>query len=246
MIFNAVIKGRNGLSAVRFSYSGISEVRNGNVLALLASGVFTPLDDCVVDIFLVGGGGGGGAYYSGSSDYTCWGGGGGGGYTLTNLHETLKGGENYSAVIGAGGAKGAVGGATSFGEHTIGGGQPGKSGSSAITGGGDGGSGGGDGACSQYGSSSPGYPGGVDGGDGGAPSPPNRFHYGGKGQGTTTRAFGENNGELFASGGSGVRDTADTPTADSTGNGGQGNVKGGSGIILVRFPDAESITLAAV
>ncbi|MBQ7092360.1 MAG: hypothetical protein IJN83_06880 [Clostridia bacterium] len=246
MIVNAVIKGGGGLSGVRFDYDGFFEVRYGNVLALLSSGTFTPIDDCTVDLFLVGGGGGGGAYYSGSSSYLTYGGGGGGGYTLTELHEVLKSGESYPVVIGAGGAINAAGGATSFGAYSIAGGQPGNSGSSANTGGGAGGSGGGDGAWSQYTTSSNGYAGGVDGNDGSGPATPNSYHYGGKGQGSTTRAFGESDGELFASGGSGVRDTSDTPAADYTGDGGQGNAKGGAGIVLIRFPDAESIVFAAL
>ena len=152
-----------------------------------------------VDVFCVGGGGGGnGGYNSGD----IMGNGGGGGYTVTQLKKSVAFGTAYSAIIGAGGAGskeydevGKRGGSTSFmGVTAIGGyGGDGRHG-------GSGGSGGGRGGNSEYSSEWKGGNGGTDGGDG--------IGSGGKGtsgtgQGSTTRAFGESTGALYAGGGGG-------------------------------------------
>ena len=194
-------------------------------IKFLTSGVltFTKLGNASkgIDVFLVGGGGGCGNA-SGVSDYL---GAGGGGYTKTTRQITVQVGMEYNIVIGAGGTKPNAsnvqtrGGTTSAFNTSAEGGYSGK----AINGG-NGGSGG---------ASTNGATGGTDGGDG---SVGNMGGQAGKGQGTTTREFGESTGDLYASGG--YWDSRNG--ADNTGNGGGGvylNTKsstGGSGIVVVR------------
>lgn len=112
----------------------------------------------------------------------------------------------------------------------------GLGGSSACNGG-DGGSGGGVGAFG--GGDGGGRPGGVDGADGESISSDSPYH-GGKGQGTTTREFGEVEGKLYSSGGNGYMSKPDARFANS-GDGGHGNGygenvdgAGGSGIVIIR------------
>lgn len=174
-----------------------------------------------IDVFLVGGGGGGGYGVYGT------GGAGGGGYTATYRNITLEKNTGYSIVIGAGGDDTQDGGSTSAFNQTVAGGGRGKN-AHEDNSGGNGGSGGG----AQG-------PGGVDGGDGicswdsGLNS---------KGQGTTTREFGEAGARLYASGGTGRGydvsggDHAVANTGDGGNNGGPNTAgrKGGSGIVIIR------------
>ena len=205
---------------------------------LLTSGNLIPKRDIVVDIFMVGGGGGS----SGSGQHYA---GAGGGYTKTIKAVTLKRGATYKVTIGAGGGIGANGGITSIkggdvDESVNGGYAP----TSVV--GGNGGSGGGGGGSETSGSV--GANGGSDGSDGSKGT-----GNGGKGQGTTTRAFGDSNGKLYAGGGAG-----DGAASGGTGGeGGGGNAKqngttntgggaggarqygsygrsGGSGIVIIR------------
>jgi hypothetical protein len=212
-----------------FTYTGTYQLIDdggGNWrVKFLTSGVltFTKLGNASkgIDVFLVGGGGGCGNA-NGVSDFL---GAGGGGYTKTTRQITVQAGVDYPIVIGAGSTKPnssstqTRGGTTSAFNTSIEGGYSGK----AMSGG-DGGSGG---------ASTNGATGGTDGGDG---SVGNAGGQAGKGQGTTTREFGEDSGELYASGG--YWDSRDG--ADNTGNGGGGvylNTKtstGGSGIVVVR------------
>ena len=192
----------------------------------MTSGVltFTKLGNASkgIDVFLVGGGGGCGNA-NGVSDYL---GAGGGGYTKTTRQITVQAGVEYPIVIGAGGTKPNAsniqtrGGTTSAFNTSAEGGYSGRATSS-----GNGGSGGAAPTSTD---------GGTDGGDGGAGT-----IYGaeaGKGQGTTTREFGESTGDLYASGG--YWDSRNG--ADNTGNGGGSvylNTKsstGGSGIAVIR------------
>lgn len=179
-----------------------------------------------LDAFLVGGGGGGGFYD---------GGGGGGGYTMTNVVQ-LKANTPYTIEVGAGGngsasssETGADGGATSIvdaatGEIvvSIGGGKGGDtrpSTSSYYPIGGDGGSGGGSGGTN----SNPAGTGGSDGSDGLADGykPENV----GDGQGTTTREFGDADGQLYAGGGGGGAHK--TLALGGEGGGGNGSCSNG-------------------
>lgn len=206
-----------------------------------------------IDIFLVGGGGGGSAVganpqYRHPSYYGSPG--GGSGYTATQSGVSVSTGTSYAATIGAGGEVHADGGASSI---TIGGSTYSANGGKCSTynaAGGDGGSGGAGGG--DYGPAD----GGTDGsaGGNGHDFSNNEIANGGKGQGTTTRAFSESSGVLYANGGgaggwynantggSGTQSNTggDTP---NTGNGGKGGgykeaggtaTGGGSGIIIIR------------
>lgn len=218
-----------GTGMPEFTYTGTYQLIDdggGNWrIKFLTSGVltFTKLGNASkgIDVFLVGGGGGCGNA-NGVSDFL---GAGGGGYTKTTRQITVQVGMEYNIVIGAGGTKPnssstqTRGGTTSAFNTSIEGGYSGK----AMSGG-DGGSGG---------ASTNGATGGTDGGDG---SVGNAGGQAGKGQGTTTREFGEASGKLYASGG--YWDSRNG--ADNTGNGGGGvylNTKsstGGSGIAVIR------------
>lgn len=179
-------------------------------IKFLSSGTFTPLKDMVIDAFLVAAGGGGSS------------GGAGSGHTNTVKSIVLTANTSYSIEIGAGGnpssnaiTAGNAGGNTSAFSVTAIGGGGGKAGFK----GGDGGSGGGANTAN----------GGIDGADGASSAD----YAGGKGQGTTTREFGESTGDLYASGGSGVSDGS-AAGADNTGDGGDFGKAGGSGIVVIR------------
>lgn len=160
-------------------------------IQFLASGVLTitSLSGAAsgIDLFLVGGGGGGGTRIRDAYDGAGFGsGGGGGGYTKTVTAIGLGIG-TYTITIGAGGAAGSAGEETSVtiegAKYAAAGGRSGSSG-----GGGAGGSGGGAGIWSQ----GRGNPGGADGANGTAYSNsgyPSTNMSGGRGQGTTTKAF---------------------------------------------------------
>ena len=183
-----------------------------------------------VDIFVVGGGARGGG---------DMGSGGSGGYTKTVKNQKISG--SYQATIGAGGGTNlnpnAAGGTTSFGNVVSANGGRGNCNYWGVkydgVCDGNGGSGGGGLGCS----------GASDGGNGGC-------YTGTKGQGTTTRAFGESTGTLYAGGGGGWTEkwydmtwggagggaNKGQSAAANTGGGGGGGSSGagGSGIILIR------------
>lgn len=183
-----------------------------------------------VDVFLVGGGAGG-AY-----------GGGGGGYTKTFKKNTtgwrdggaikVTSGQTISIIVGVGGSPGGMSGPGADGQYSQfmnstyraeGGVAPKSNYPIEGTNGGSGGAGYVNGI------------GGSDGSNGGNGS----LSSGGKGQGHTTREFGEPTGKLYSSGGSTNNGgTVGTNGADNTGNGGggQGHAggKGGSGIVIIR------------
>ena len=244
MIFNThypYIGGGGGVP--KFTYTGqYSLIDDGGInwrIKFLTDGVFTPLIDMAVDIFLVGGGGSGG-YRSGSITTSAHISGGGGGYTKTVKSVQLNKGGQYNIYIGAGGTKGTAGDTTSAFGEAVSGGMPGDfSTTASSTPGGAGGSGGGGASRSEK--NLPGV-GGSDGSDGSASgSTP-----GGKGQGTTTREFGEISGDLYAGGGGG-KNQAGT-SSGGAGGGGNGGVNaeantgggggalksGGSGIAIIR------------
>lgn len=210
-----------------------------------------------VDVFCVGGGGGGGgAVYYG--DF-IGGGGGGGGRTNTGLNVPFEPYTEYQAIIGAGGSygngttngylagSGSSGGSTSILGIIANGGSPGTGGynyssSTSYPGGngGNGGSGGGAGTSSRnyYGL------GGSDGGNGSVASEGINGRAG-TGQGSTTREFGESNGELYSYGGSGGNYIVNGGRKEVAGSGGGGggttsgtqmNGKSGkNGIIKLRW-----------
>ena len=195
--------------------------------------------NCKLDVFLVGGGASGGRGGRPGDQ-----GGGGSGYTKTYKGITIVPGQSYPIVIGAGGSSattdgaGNAGGTTSAFGHSANGGSPGGGNSSGGPGG-NGGSGGSVGANT----------GGSDGSNGTGGTP-------GKGQGTTTREFGESEGKLYAAGGAGTAassvpgapggggtggpDYAGGDGVENTGSGGgaassgKNSGAGGSGIVIIR------------
>lgn len=186
-----------------FDYTGeytvIDDGERNWRIKFLTSGVFTLQKDVTADVFLVGGGGGG--FWQSSVGRR--GGGGGGGYTLTQKGAVLSKGHSYSIDIGAGGAVNADGGTTTAFGFMANGGKAGKRYNSNPSGG-EGGSGGGNGANYAGAGDNTGGVGGEDGGDGHHAIGTNVGNYTvAKGQGSTTREFGEESGELYAGGGGG-------------------------------------------
>lgn len=221
MIVNAGYRGKVGAAAPKFTYTGQYNIRKDGVVELLTSGTIVFLEPKVIDLFLVGGGGRGGFFKSGTGAQTGFGG-GGGGYTATLRKVNVTG--SYEVTIGAGGIAGQTnggGGASAFGGLITANGGYGHQSSSSdldMIRGANGGSGGGGGVTSNsdYGA------GGSNGNNG------ERGYFaqtiiGGKGQGTTTREFGEANGKLYAGGGGGGRYiSAQSPVVSAGGSGGGG------------------------
>jgi len=174
-------------------------------------------------VFALGGGGGGSSPYDDGEGNIIPGGGGGGGYTTTAALN-LAADTSYTVMIGAGGAKDANGGATSISNITAEGGYKGTY-NNGGTNGSWGGSGGG-----EAGTTVKAYRTGGTGGSDGSwgygnnhdiKSSGNYFH----GQGTTTRAFGEVSGTLYAGGGGGggaYASGAGNRSSGGEGGGGQG------------------------
>lgn len=189
----------------KYDYTGQHTLLKDNAeqgwwrIKFLSSGVLTWLsEDTEIDVFLVGGGGGGGNT------------GGGGGYTKTQKNLKLTNSQRVSIEIGSGGSSGTSGGASKFGTLIANGG----------TNSGDGGSGGG-----EYGFNSAlgevrGGDGGSDGADGGRGSPSDGDI--GRGQGSTTREFGEPGGTLYSGGGGGSA-SGNSENQATGGNGGNGS-----------------------
>lgn len=202
------------------------EFLTSGTFKLLKSTPFKPFDLC-----LVGGGGNGG---SGGS-----GGGGGGGYVENMFDVPIELNKAYTIVIG-----GSAGDTTGFG-YTA---KAGKNGKEYYIGG-DGGSGGGAGnnSSGSYAGGSGGFNG-FDGFD--AEESSSTVYKGGKGQHTSTRAFGT--GRLLAGGGGGAgayggsggpgggghgsNRNGGNGTANTGGGGGAGGSAGlgGSGIVILR------------
>lgn len=166
------------MTPTTYTYTGWHEwIDDGNGnwrIKLKSSGVFVPLIDTVIDVFLVGGGAGGGQRNGDSAI------GGGGGCTETHKEIELSQGKEYPILIGAGGVAGSFGNiTTAFGEDANGGAPNGC-----------GGSGGGQGWPGN---------GGSDGANGSG-----AVNNLGIGQGSTTREFGELAGGLYSGGGGGT------------------------------------------
>ena len=223
-----------------FTYDGDYEIVNDDDVEIITSSdnwkirfltsgtlTFTALNGAAdgIDVFCVGGGGNGSAHYGGGS-------GGAGGYTTTKKGVPIEKNYQYAITIG-----GATGKSSAF-DVVAQGGKSGIYGSEYTVVGGSGGSGGGADAA-----------GGSDGSDGGGTA----WYYGGKGQGTTTREFGESGATLYAGGGGGGPNAGGsggggagasawgkaTSGTANTGGGGGGvnegtNGTGGSGIVIIR------------
>ena len=208
-------------------------VKSSGVAKILSSAdIMIPTSIKSVDLFVVGGGGSGGTsnYHSTSeTNFVSTAGGGAGGHTASVFNKNLSG-KKLKCLIGAGGAastndSGNKGGSTSVsvGNEVICEAEGGEGGQ--VIQAGSGGSGGG---RFEYTSSSTtdvvGGNGGTDGSDGDL-----AYDTFGRGQGTTTRAFGEPTGELYAGGGGGaiLRLMTSSSYNAKGGNGGAGG--GGKG-----------------
>lgn len=193
-------------------------------IKFLSSGTFTPLRNMVIDAFLVGAGGCKGCTHCGA---------GGSGYTTTVRSIVLAANTAYQITIGAAGINptkagtdGVDGGTTSAFAASAPGGKGSNAGKSSLKkAGADGGSGGGGLNVSGVHANSSTADGGTDGEDGATATTA-----GGTGQGTTTREFGETDGDLYASGG-GDNLTATVP---NSGNGGAYNIAPADGIVVIR------------
>lgn len=166
--------------------------------------------------FLVGGGGAGGAGDD-SGDSRPWygGGGGGGGYTTTVKNISVTPGQKYAVVVGSGGTPQTSG---TGGTSSIAGIASANGGTNCMGSyGEDGGSGAGSGG--ESGSSGAGGAGGSDGGDGVRNA---AGMVGGKGQGSTTRKFGESGNTLYSGGGGGGGGQPHPGGAGGNGGGGAG------------------------
>ena len=218
-----------------YSYTGdnlLVDDGNGNWrLKFLTSGtlVFNKIPSNLIDVFLVGGGGGNGN----SVNIADWCAAGGGGYTKTTKNITVQTGVEYEIIVGAGGTRPTVsntqtrgGTSTAFGISAEGG-YSGK-----AREGGNGGSGG-----AGTNSTVPG----ANGGNGEAGT-----IWGGKGgigQGTTTREFGDENAQVYSTGGyydpqNGINNYGNGILNSGDGGGGTDNNSkhtiGGSGIVIIR------------
>lgn len=156
---------------------------NWKIKFLSSASLIWNSEDTEIDIFCVGAGAKGGNW------------GGGGGRTATYKKQRITRGQKIDVVIGA---TANTAGSSSFGSFSAKGGGPGA----------DGGSGGGAPWNVQLGDMDErpvkGGDGGSDGKDGGSGYRTNQGTLaGGKGQGTTTREFGEPDGDLYSSGGGG-------------------------------------------
>lgn len=203
-----------------FTYTGSYKIvdDNNNVITstlgnwkirFLTSGTltFTNLRGAAngIDVFLVGGGGNGGRNSASNSTTGCPG--GGGGYTKTQKAISVTTTGTYSITVGGSG-----GNTSAFG-YTA---NAGKN-ASQWSAGGNGGSGGGGGTY-----------GGNGGSNGGNGETVNSNQPGGKGQGSTTREFGESTGTLYSGGGGSGTDMACSKIGyGGSGGGGRGAIYGG-------------------
>ena len=219
-----------------------AQVTTGNTITntyTSSTTVSVPTGYTLADIFCVGGGGGGSRGRGPAHD--CYaGGGGGGGRTSTAKNIAVSAGQSLAIVVGAGGSPvtslndgdGSPSSVTRSGSVlcSANGGNGGDYTSNLdVRGGGSGGSGGGAGGERETGPSwrEGGFGGsdGSDGGDNGA----NVGRGGGSGQGTTTRAFGESSGTLYAGGGGGGGGGQSTSSSTSIPGGAGGSGGGGKG-----------------
>lgn len=239
-----------------------------------SSGTFTvPKGVKSVDVFLVGGGGSGGTSSSSgfnSEKHYAAGGGGGGGYTKTIKGISVTPGQSHSIVVAAGASKpsgsvlgGTQGGTSSAFNNNAVGGYCGTlysgDNNAQYSKHSNGGSGGGSPTITHAGSVFTWL---WYAGNDGASNGGSCATFGGSGQGTTTRAFGESSGTLYSGGGGGGGLTytenfnSETTgpykggsggggnggigsgvngTAGTGGGGGGGGSNGGSGCVIIRW-----------
>ena len=227
---NPITLGGGGSKVPDYTYTGNAEWYNEEhtILKLKTSGVLKLTKSCIADVFVVGGGGAGN-YPPDATSNLEGAGGGGGGYTSTARVNFTKNTE-YQAIVGAGGARmtsrgmeAPSGGTTSLNGVSASGGGGGRySKSLYYSYGGDGGSGGagGGGGVNHGGNIIPNPDGGTDGANGGSfKTNSTTYGYGGSGQGTTTRAFGEATGQTFAGGGGGAGNRFGVGNRGGTGGG---------------------------
>jgi|GEM_PF-1237986 len=176
------------------------------------SGTFTPSASGTVEVLLVGGGGGGGAGL---------GGGGGGGGVIAIPAATVTAGVPYAIVVGAGGASGTVGQAsTVFGASAAGGGTSGSWNTGSGTAGGSGGGAAANNETLNQGGASAGNSLGANTGT----------IYGNRGGHMTTARSGS--GGTRAAGGGGAGGAALDTNSNLTGDTGQtGGGSGGVGVL---------------
>lgn len=228
MIVNAGYRGKVGAAVPKFTYTGNYKVRDDGVVELLTSGTIVFLNPATIDVFLVGGGAGGIEPPSGgASDYSA-NPGGAGGYTRTIRKVSVAENTPSTVIIGAGGAvtqgypwSGTAGGSTSFNELTVKGAERNNVTDNLFAGKTKGGSGCGGGVRrnTDYGAGGSDGANGEDGYSGSGTNPA-----GGKGQGFTTREFGEASGKLYAGGGGGGRGiNSELPVVSAGGSGGGGS-----------------------
>lgn len=217
-----------------YSYTGTATfIDDGNYnwrIKFLTSGTLTVSslgNASTIDVFCVGGGAGGGQDGQGASGR----GSGGGGYTKTGKGIGWNIG-SQAITIGAGGAINNGGGTTTAYSISAAGGT-----SEANLVGGNGGSGAG-GFCNGTG--------GSDGSNGSAGTASDGISAsaGGKGQGSTTREFGETTGTLYSGGGGGMYvgkggsgggiDGYGSNRVANSGGGGGGMTAGTEGIVVIR------------
>lgn len=235
-----------------YTYSGTASLvddGSGNYrLKFLTSGKlkFTELGCFAngIDVFCVGGGGGGGLYGDASTN----GSGGAGGYTTTSTNIAVEVNKEYTITVGGGGAA-----ATNYADRY------GKAGgaSSAFSVEAKGG-GGGNPLWDTTSKANGGSGGGGANGDGGTDGSNGKGTNAGKGQGKTTREFGDSSATVYAGGGgggatgkggnggggnaAGVNGTAGAGKTNTGGGGGGGTntydyrpaAAGGSGIVIIR------------
>lgn len=190
--------------------------------------VTVPSGYSLCDIFCVGGGGGGGG--GEKSDNNAYGSSGaGGGYTKTVFNISVSSGQVLNCVIGGGG-----GGSSSASNNGGTGGTTyvNRSGATLCTA--TGGSGGGCYAMGNGGSGGGGANNGRGGSNGGNGSDSPGYSTGrtGKGQGTTTRPFGESSGTAYSGGGGGggrATKSYPYPVNDGGSGGWYGGAYGGNG-----------------
>lgn len=191
------------------AYTGIRETDAQGRIRFLSDGILTVENDTLIDAFLVGGGASGAS--AGDEYFMNGSPGGGGGYTKTAKKLLLRAGIRYPITIGAGGVHDDGEKTNAFGVNADGGKRhrdPTANETAQMP---DGGSGGGgmDGN------------GGTDGGNGTGGNA-------GAGQGSTTRAFGEDDGELFAGGGAGGASLYQKFPIGGAGGGGNADPEKGS------------------
>ena len=247
--------GRNNISYINISTSGthkllerISTSLNSIRWNNLTFSFFTPYTGTYkssttitipngcnhIDIFCVGGGGAGRHSDYAGSTYNHGGGGGGGGYTKIVSNLSVSAGQSISIVVGNGSATYYNnGGNSSISRSGVllcnADGAKYDSSYGWAMNPGDGGSGGGGGAEHNARRAYNGAGGGSNGSDG-IPITDLQVTMNGKGQGTTTRAFGESSGTLYAGGGGGgatLQYSGTNPGSGGAGGGGAGGVRNG-------------------